>query len=38
MEDLMSDARRKVKSMLRAWVAGEDLPADLAAWQDVSPF
>lgn len=36
MEDLMSDTRRKVKSMLRAWVAGEDIPDDLAAWRDVS--
>lgn len=38
LEDLMGDARRKVKSLLRAWVAGEDIPSDLAAWRDVSPL
>lgn len=35
LEDVVGDARRKVKSLLRAWVVGEDPPADLLAWKDV---
>ncbi len=36
LEDLIGDARRKIKSVLRSWVIGEDIPQDLAAWRDVS--
>ena len=36
LEDVVGDARRKVKSLLRSWVVGEDMPADLIAWKDVS--
>lgn len=35
LEDVLSDARRRVKSLLRAWSAGEDVPQDLAMWKDV---
>ena len=38
LEDLMSDAKRKIKSLLRTWVPGEDLPDDLAAWREVDLF
>lgn len=36
LEDLMGDAKRKIKSVLRSWTVGEDIPEDLAAWRDVS--
>jgi len=36
MEMLMDDSRRKIKSLLRNWTAGDDIPADLTAWRDVS--
>ncbi|EEB91113.1 hypothetical protein MPER_10584, partial [Moniliophthora perniciosa FA553] len=35
LEDLVGDARRKVKSLLRSWVVGNDIPKDLKAWKDV---
>ncbi|KAJ3918762.1 GC-rich sequence DNA-binding factor-like protein-domain-containing protein [Lentinula edodes] len=35
LEDFVGDARRKVKSLLRHWVVGDDLPEDLKAWKDV---
>ena len=34
----MNDARRKIKSLIRTWVPGEDIPDDLAAWREVGPF
>lgn len=36
LEDVLGDARRKVKSLLRAWTANEAMPNDLVAWKDVS--
>jgi tuftelin-interacting protein 11 len=36
LEDVVSDARRKVKSLLRGWVVEEEVPKDLIAWRDVS--
>jgi len=33
----MNDARRKIKSLIRTWVPGEDMPDDLAAWREVGP-
>ena len=39
LEDIVGDARRKVKNLLRSWVVEEDIMPDLAAWKDVSlPF
>jgi tuftelin-interacting protein 11 len=35
IESVLDDARRKVKSMLRAWGAADGLPEDLAVWRDV---
>ncbi|KAG5635788.1 hypothetical protein H0H81_010131 [Sphagnurus paluster] len=35
MDDVLSDARRKVKSLLRSWNAGEPVPAELPAWKEV---
>lgn len=35
VDSVLDDARRKVKSMLRAWVAPDGLPEDLAVWRDV---
>ncbi|OBZ73835.1 Tuftelin-interacting protein 11 [Grifola frondosa] len=35
LEDVLGDARRKVKSVLRAWTVTEGVPKDLQAWQDV---
>ncbi|KAH0836672.1 TFP11-domain-containing protein [Lanmaoa asiatica] len=35
IETVLDDARRKVKSMLRAWGTADSLPEDLAVWQDV---
>lgn len=36
LEDVLGDARRKVKSMLRNWVVADGLPEDLMVWKDVS--
>jgi len=38
LEDLMNGARRKIKSLIRNWYPGEDIPDDLAAWHEVDPF
>ena len=39
IEDIIGDARRKIKNLLRSWVVEEDVPADLVAWRDVRfPF
>ncbi|KAJ7714737.1 GC-rich sequence DNA-binding factor-like protein-domain-containing protein [Mycena metata] len=35
MEDVLGDARRKVKSLLRSWSVGDDMPSDLSAWREV---
>lgn len=35
LEDIVGDARRKVKNLLRSWVVEEDILPDLAAWRDV---
>lgn len=35
LEDVVGDAKRKVKSLLRSWTAGDNVPQDLAAWKDV---
>ncbi|CAK5267229.1 unnamed protein product [Mycena citricolor] len=34
-EDLIGDAQRKLKSVLRSWNCGEDMPEDLTAWREV---
>jgi hypothetical protein len=36
LEDVVGDARRKIKSVLRAWTADEDIPTDLSSWREVS--
>jgi tuftelin-interacting protein 11 len=36
LEDLMGDARRKVKSLLRTWTVGEEIPTDLVTWKEAS--
>ncbi len=36
LEDVLGDARRKVKNVLRAWTAADGMPQDLAVWKDVS--
>jgi len=40
MEDLVGDARRKIKNLLRSWVITDPMPAaaDLLAWKDVGLF
>jgi tuftelin-interacting protein 11 len=35
VESLLDDARRKIKSLLRAWTPLEDVPTDLAVWKEV---
>ncbi|KAG6898976.1 hypothetical protein C0993_002065 [Termitomyces sp. T159_Od127] len=35
MEDLLGDARRKMKSLLRSWTVDEKVPAELPAWKEV---
>ena len=35
LEDIVGDARRKVKNLLRSWVVEADILPDLAAWKDV---
>ncbi|RDB23676.1 hypothetical protein Hypma_009153 [Hypsizygus marmoreus] len=35
LEDLLGDARRKVKSLLRNWTVGDNLPKELPAWKEV---
>ncbi|TDL21778.1 TFP11-domain-containing protein [Rickenella mellea] len=35
MEEVVEDAKRKVKSLLRGWKAGDGVPKDLIAWKDM---
>ncbi|KAG5647479.1 hypothetical protein DXG03_009414 [Asterophora parasitica] len=35
IEDLLGDARRKVKSLLRGWTVGDKVPTELPAWKEV---
>ncbi|KAJ7180967.1 GC-rich sequence DNA-binding factor-like protein-domain-containing protein [Mycena filopes] len=35
MEDVLGDARRKVKSVFRSWNVGDEMPSDLSAWREV---
>ncbi|CDO68375.1 hypothetical protein BN946_scf184815.g22 [Trametes cinnabarina] len=35
LEDVLGDARRKVKSVLRAWSVSDAIPEDLGAWREV---
>ncbi|KAG6821212.1 hypothetical protein H0H93_004033 [Arthromyces matolae] len=35
MEDLLGDARRKLKSLLKTWRVGDRMPAELPAWKEV---
>ncbi|KDQ13045.1 hypothetical protein BOTBODRAFT_112065 [Botryobasidium botryosum FD-172 SS1] len=35
VEELLGDARRKVKSLFRSWAVDEGVPQDLLAWKDV---
>ncbi|KAI0924244.1 hypothetical protein AcW2_005176 [Taiwanofungus camphoratus] len=35
LEEVLGDARRKVKSILRNWAVAEGVPKDLVAWKDV---
>jgi tuftelin-interacting protein 11 len=35
LDDIVGDARRKVKNLLRSWVVEEDILPDLAAWKEV---
>ena len=35
LEDVVGDARRKIKSLLRSWIVGDQMPADLTAWKEV---
>ncbi len=35
LEDVVGDARRKIKNLLRSWAADEPIPADLLAWKGV---
>ena len=35
LEDVLGDARRKIKSVLRAWSTSDPIPQDLGVWKDV---
>jgi tuftelin-interacting protein 11 len=35
VEGVLDDAKRKVKSVLRAWVVDDGMPEDLASWREV---
>ena len=35
LEEMLGDARRKIKSILRSWTAADGMPQDLAAWKEV---
>ncbi|KAH7096395.1 TFP11-domain-containing protein [Auriculariales sp. MPI-PUGE-AT-0066] len=37
MEDLLGDARRKVKAGFRAWKVADDLPMELLSWKEMFP-
>lgn len=34
-EDVVGDSRRKVASLLKAWVVGDAVPKDVMAWKEV---
>ena len=36
LEDVLGDARRKIKSLLRGWSVADGVPKDLAVWKDVN--
>lgn len=36
LDEVLGDARRKVKSILRHWAVADGMPDDLGAWKDVS--
>ena len=36
LEDVLGDAKRKIKSILRGWAVVDGMPEDLAAWREVS--
>jgi len=36
IEEFLGDAKRKVKSILRNWMASDCMPEDLLSWKDVS--
>lgn len=36
IEELLGEAKRKVKSLLRTWRVSDGLPEDVTAWKDVS--
>ena len=38
LEDVVGDAQRKLKHLLRSWIVGDAMPTDLAAWRDVCVF
>ncbi|KAH9479550.1 G-patch domain-containing protein [Psilocybe cubensis] len=35
MEEVVGDARRKIRNVLRQWIVSEPIPTDLVAWKDV---
>lgn len=35
IDDVLGDAQRKVKSLLRSWVPADGVPKDLSGWRDV---
>ncbi|KAF9479587.1 TFP11-domain-containing protein [Pholiota conissans] len=35
LEDVVGDARRKIKNLLRNWTIEEPIPTDLSAWKEV---
>jgi tuftelin-interacting protein 11 len=38
LEDVIGDAQRKLKGLLRSWTVGDEIPADLVVWRDVGFF
>lgn len=38
MNDLVGDALRKIRSLLKSWLIGDGLPTELPAWKNVGPF
>lgn len=36
LEDVVGDARRKIKALLRSWTINEEKPSDLLAWKEAS--
>ncbi|EIW79317.1 TFP11-domain-containing protein, partial [Coniophora puteana RWD-64-598 SS2] len=35
MEDVMNEAKRKLRSVLRSWTVADDIPSDLKTWKSV---